>query len=29
MLGDGLAELRIKIEALGEAWLRERSAAKS
>jgi len=29
MLSDRLAELRTKIEALGEVWLRERRAAKS
>ena len=28
MLSDRLAELRKQIEALGEQWLRERSAAK-
>ena len=29
MLSDRLAELRDKIEALGEQWLRDRNAAKS
>jgi hypothetical protein len=28
LLSDRLADLRIKFEALGEAWRRERSAAK-
>jgi hypothetical protein len=29
MLSDRLAELRVKIEALGEQWLRERNEAES